>query len=111
MSRRAVVVDAVRSPMAKGKAPREGRPGGALSGVHPVELLSRVIACLIQRTGIDPALVDDVVAGCVSQVGEQAGPIGRWAWLAAGLPDRVPAVAGDRACGCRQQANDFAALG
>jgi acetyl-CoA acyltransferase len=90
MSRRAVVVDAVRSPMAKGKAPREGRPGGALSGVHPVELLSQVIACLIQRTGIDPAQVDDVVAGCVSQVGEQTGPIGRWAWLAAGLPDSVP---------------------
>ena len=109
MSRRAVVVDAVRSPMAKGKAPREGRPGGALSGVHPVELLSQVIACLIQRTGIDPAQVDDVVAGCVSQVGEQTGPIGRWAWLAAGLPDSVPSVAVNRACGSSQQAIDFAA--
>src|ERR1700756_3874674 len=111
MLRRAVVVDAVRSPMAKGKAPREGRPGGALSGVHPVELLSQVIACLIQRTGIDPAQVDDVVAGCVSQVGEQTGPIGRWAWLAAGLPDSVPSVAVNRACGSSQQAADFAAQG
>src|SRR6201988_4671789 len=109
MSRRAVVVDAVRSPMAKGKAPREGRPGGALSGVHPVELLSRVIACLIQRTGIDPALVDDVIAGCVSQVGEQSGPVGRWAWLSAGLPESVPSVAVHRACGSSQQAADFAA--
>jgi acetyl-CoA acyltransferase len=109
MLRRAVVVDAVRSPMAKGKAPREGRPGGALSGVHPVELLSQVIACLIQRTGVDPAQVDDVVAGCVSQVGEQTGPIGRWAWLAAGLPDSVPSVAVNRACGSSQQAIDFAA--
>jgi acetyl-CoA acyltransferase len=109
MSRSAVIVDAVRSPMAKGKAPKNGRPGGALSGVHPVELLAQVLRALIDRNDIDPAQVDDVVAGCVSQVGEQAGPIGRWAWLAAGLPETVPSVAVNRACGSSQQAADFAA--
>jgi acetyl-CoA acetyltransferase family protein len=99
--------------MGKGKAPRETpeglRPGGALSAVHPVELLGQVITALIERTGIDPALVDDVIAGCVSQVGEQSGPVGRWAWLAAGLPESVPSVAVHRACGSSQQAADFAA--
>lgn len=109
MTRQAVIIDAVRSPMAKGKAPRDGKPGGALSGVHPVELLGQVIAALIERTGIDPATVDDVIAGCVSQVGEQSGPVGRWAWLAAGLPETVPSVAVHRACGSSQQAADFAA--
>lgn len=109
MTRQAVIIDAVRSPMAKGKAPKDGKPGGALSGVHPVELLGQVIAALIERTGIDPATVDDVIAGCVSQVGEQSGPVGRWAWLAAGLPETVPSVAVHRACGSSQQAADFAA--
>ncbi|BBY80236.1 thiolase family protein [Mycolicibacterium pulveris] len=109
MTRQAVIIDAVRSPMGKGKAARDGRPGGALSGVHPVELLGQVIAALVERTGIDPATVDDVVAGCVSQVGEQSGPVGRWAWLAAGLPETVPSVAVHRACGSSQQAADFAA--
>jgi acetyl-CoA acyltransferase len=97
--------------MAKGKPPREGRAGGALSDVHPVELLGQVIAELLRRNVFDPALVDDVIAGCVSQVGEQTGPIGRWAWLAAGLPDSVPSVAVNRACGSSQQAADFAAQG
>jgi acetyl-CoA acyltransferase len=109
MSRSAVIVDAVRSPMAKGKAPKDGRPGGALSGVHPVELLGQVIGQLMARNDVDPARVDDVIAGCVSQVGEQSGPVGRWAWLSAGLPESVPSVAVHRACGSSQQAADFAA--
>ncbi|MFF2847635.1 thiolase family protein [Streptomyces sp. NPDC058001] len=111
MARSAVIVDAVRSPMAKGRAPRDGRPGGALSSVHPVDLLGQVLRQLIDRTGIDPALVDDVIAGCVSQVGEQSGPVGRWGWLAAGLPESVPSVTVHRACGSSQQAADFAAQG
>lgn len=109
MTRQAVIIDAVRSPMGKGKAPKDGKPGGALSGVHPVELLGQVIKALIERTGLDPATVDDVIAGCVSQVGEQSGPVGRWAWLSAGLPETVPSVAVHRACGSSQQAADFAA--
>ncbi len=109
MSRSAVIVDAVRSPMAKGKPPKDGRPGGALSSVHPVELLGQVIGQLMARNDIDPARVDDVIAGCVSQVGEQSGPVGRWAWLSAGLPESVPSVAVHRACGSSQQAADFAA--
>ena len=111
MTRSAVIVDAVRSPMAKGRPPRDGRPGGALSPVHPVELLAQVLGALVARTGIDPATVDDVITGCVSQVGEQTGPAGRWAWLAAGLPEHVPATAVNRACGSSQQAADFAAQG
>ena len=113
MSRQAVIIDAVRSPLGKGKAAKQTeqgtRPGGALCEVHPVELLAQVLGALIERTGIDPALVDDVIAGCVSQVGEQSGPVGRWAWLAAGLPETVPSVAVHRACGSSQQAADFAA--
>jgi len=109
MSRSAVIIDAVRSPMAKGKAATGSKPGGALSDVHPVELLSQVLGALMARNDLDPARVDDVVAGCVSQVGEQAGPVGRWAWLAAGLPESVPSVAVNRACGSSQQAADFAA--
>jgi acetyl-CoA acetyltransferase family protein len=95
--------------MAKGKPPKDGRPGGALSGVHPVELLGQVIGQLMARNDVDPARVDDVIAGCVSQVGEQSGPVGRWAWLSAGLPESVPSVAVHRACGSSQQAADFAA--
>jgi acetyl-CoA acyltransferase len=111
MTRTAVIVDAVRSPMGKGRAPRDGRPGGALSGVHAVELLGQVLAQLMSRSGLDPVLVDDVITGCVSQVGEQSGPVGRWAWLAAGLPESVPSVTVHRACGSSQQAADFAAQG
>jgi acetyl-CoA acyltransferase len=107
-----VVVDAVRSPMAKGKPARDGRPGGALCEVHPVELLGQVLQGLLARNKtVDPGEVEDVITGCVSQAGEQAGPIGRWAWLAAGLPDHVPSVAVNRACGSSQQAVDFAAQG
>ncbi|MBW0100987.1 thiolase family protein [Pseudonocardia sp. KRD291] len=101
----AVVVDAVRSPMGKGK------PGGALSGLHAVELLAQTISGLLARTGIDPARVDDVVTGCVSQAGEQSGNVGRMAWLAAGLPEHVPAVTVERKCGSSQQAVHFAAAG
>src|SRR6266498_1686102 len=111
MAASAVIVDAVRSPMTKGKAAAEGRPGGALSSVHPVELLGQTLRQLVERTGIDAAQVDDVITGCVSQVGEQSGPVGRWAWLAAGLPETVPSVAVHRACGSSQQAADFGAQG
>lgn len=111
MSRTAVIVDAVRSPIAKGKAPKGDKPGGALSSLHPVELLGQVLKTLVERNDIDPSEVEDVIAGCVSQVGEQAGPVGRWAWLAAGLPEHVPAVAVHRACGSSQQSADFAAQG
>ncbi|RYF60499.1 MAG: thiolase family protein, partial [Comamonadaceae bacterium] len=109
MTRHAVIVDAVRSPMGKGKAPRDGRPGGTLSGLHPAELLGQVFTALFERTGIDPGEVDDVITGCVSQASEQTGPVGRYAWLGAGLPEHVPSVAVNRACGSSQQAVDFAA--
>jgi acetyl-CoA acyltransferase len=111
VSRTAVIVDAIRSPLARGKAPKDGKPGGALSSLHPAELLGQVLRQLVTRSGIDPELVDDVITGCVSQVGEQSGPVGRWAWLAAGLPESVPSVTVHRACGSSQQAADFAAQG
>jgi acetyl-CoA acyltransferase len=101
----ALIVDGVRSPMGKGK------PGGALSGLHPADLLGQVITALLERTGVDPGAVDDVVVGCVSQAGEQSGNIGRMAWLGAGLPEHVPAVTVERKCGSSQQALDFAAQG
>jgi acetyl-CoA acyltransferase len=105
MQRRAVIVDVCRSPFAR------GRENGALAGIHPVDLYAEVIAALVRRTGIDPALVEDVITGCVIQVAEQAGNIGRQAALAAGLPEAVPAVTLDRKCGSAQQAIDFAAQG
>ena len=105
MMRRAVVVDVVRTPFAK------ARPDGALVGIHPVDLYAQLLQALVQRVGIDPALVEDVITGCVLQVGEQAGNIGRQAVLAAGLPETVPAVTLDRKCGSAQQAVDFAAQG
>lgn len=103
--RDAVIVDAVRTPIGK------GRPGGALHGVHPVSLLAGVIAALVEQTGIDPALVDDVIGGAVDQVGEQAKNTTRWAALSAGLPESVPATTVDRQCGSSQQAVSFAAQG
>lgn len=103
--RRAVIVDAVRTPFGK------GRPGGALHGVHPVDLYAGLLAAIVERNGLDPAMVEDVVTGCVIQVGEQAGNIGRQAVLAAGFPESVPAVTIDRKCGSAQQAMDFAAMG
>jgi acetyl-CoA acyltransferase len=99
----AVLVDAVRSPM--------GKSGRALSSLHPVELLAQTISALLERTGVDPGRVDDVVTGCVSQAGEQSGNVGRMAWLAAGLPEHVPAVTVERKCGSSQQAVHFAAAG
>ena len=103
--RRALIVDVVRTPFAKGRA------AGALSAVHPVDLLAHTLKGLVARTGIDPGAVEDVIAGCVIQVGEQAANIGRQAWLAAGFPETVPAVTIDRKCGSAQQAMDFAAQG
>jgi acetyl-CoA acyltransferase len=101
----AVIVDAVRTPSGKGK------PGGALSSVHPVDLLATTIEALITRTGLDPALVEDVIAGCAQQAGEQSGNIARNASLAAGLPEAVPATTINRQCGSSQQAAAFAAQG
>ena len=103
--RRAVIVDVVRSPFGR------ARPGGALDGVHPVDLYAQVLQALVRRTGVDPAMVEDVITGCVIQVAEQSGNIGRQAVLAAGFPDGVPAVTLDRKCGSAQQAFDFAAQG
>lgn len=105
MLRDAVIVEAVRTPVGK------GRPNGALADVHPVDLLAHSLSALIERTGIDPALVDDVIGGIVSQVGEQGGNITRRAVLAAGFPDSVPATSIDRQCGSSQQALHFAAQG
>jgi acetyl-CoA acyltransferase len=101
----AVVIDAVRTPIGKGK------PGGALAGIHPVDLHAHAIRSLVERTGIDPAVVDDVISGAVGQVGEQSMNTARWAALAAGLPESVPAVTVDRQCGSSQQAIHFAARG
>ncbi len=98
-----VIVDAIRSPMAR------ARPDGALAQLHPVDLLSQVLAQLVARNRLDPGLVDDVICGCVSQAGEQAGTPGRLAWLAAGLPAHVPSTTIDRKCGSSQQAVHFAA--
>jgi acetyl-CoA acetyltransferase family protein len=95
--------------MGKGRAATDERPGGALSGLHPVELLGQTLRQLMDRNDVDPAEVEDVVVGCVSQVGEQSGTPGRWAWLAAGLPEHVPGVTIDRRCGSGQQAIDYAA--
>jgi acetyl-CoA acyltransferase len=103
--RTAVIVDAIRTPAGRGK------PGGALSGVHPVDLLAGVLAELVRRAGIDPHLVEDVLGGCVSQVGEQAFNVTRQAVLGAGLPLSVPATTIDRQCGSSQQAAHFAAQG
>ena len=101
--RDAVIVEAVRTPV--------GKRNGGLSGVHPVDLSGHVLKALAERTGIDPALVDDVIWGCVSQVGEQTFDIARNAVLAAGWPESVPGVTVDRQCGSSQQAVHFAAAG
>jgi acetyl-CoA acetyltransferase family protein len=101
--REAVLVGAVRTPI--------GKRGGALAGWHPSDLLAHVLQALVERTGVDPGLVDDVVAGCVSQVGEQSTNVARNAWVAAGLPWHVPATTVDRQCGSSQQALHFVAQG
>ena len=86
-----------------------GRRGGRLSGWHPVDLAAQVIDALVARTGADPALVEDVILGCVSQVGEQSTNVARNAVLASGLPESVPGTSLDRQCGSSQQALHFAA--
>lgn len=103
MAREAVIVEAVRTPL--------GKKNGALKDWHPVDLLAEVLRETVDRSGIDAALVDDVVCGCVSQVGEQSLNVGRNGWLAAGLPEEVPATTIDRQCGSSQQAAHFAAQG
>ena len=101
----AFIVDAVRTASGKGK------PGGALSGEHPVDLLATVLRSLADRVGIDPAQIDDVIGGCVSQVGEQSTNVTRHAVFAAGFPETVPATTVDRQCGSSQQAAAFGAQG
>ena len=101
--RDAVIVEAVRTPV--------GKRNGGLSGVHPVSLSAHVLRALAERSGIDPALVDDVIWGCVGQVGEQTFDIGRNAVLAAGWPETVTGVTVDRQCGSSQQSVHFAAAG
>lgn len=103
--RTAVIVDAVRTPSGRGK------PGGALSGIHPVDLAAHVLRATLERNGLDSRRIDDVLLGCVSQVGEQTMNIARQAVLAAGFDERVPATTIDRQCGSSQQAAHFAAQG
>jgi acetyl-CoA acyltransferase len=105
MAHDAVIVDAVRTASGKGKH------GGALSGVHPVDLLATVLRELVRRNGLDPAQIEDVIGGCVTQAGEQSLNITRNAVLAAGFPETVPATTVDRQCGSSQQAAAFAAQG
>jgi acetyl-CoA C-acetyltransferase len=97
----AFIIDAVRTAV--------GRRNGGLAQVHPADMASAVLGAIVERTGIEPAAVDDVILGCVDQVGPQAGDIARTAWLAAGLPESVPGVTLDRQCGSSQQAVHFAA--
>src|ERR687886_769034 len=97
----AFIVEAVRTPV--------GRRGGGLSQVHPADLGAHVLKALVERAGIDPAAVDDVIFGCVDQIGAQTYDIARTAWLSAGLPESVPGVTIDRQCGSSQQAAQFAA--
>jgi acetyl-CoA C-acetyltransferase len=97
----AYIVDAVRTPV--------GTRRGGLAAIHPADLAAHVLREIVNRTGIDPAAVDDVIVGCVNAMGPQSGCIARTAWLSAGLPERVPAVTIDRQCGSSQQAIHFAA--
>jgi acetyl-CoA acyltransferase len=101
--RDAVIVDAVRTPV--------GKRNGALAGIHPADLSAHVLKALAGRVGLDPVEVDDVVWGCVSQVGDQSGNVGRVGALAAGWPESVPGTTIDRKCGSSQQAVAFAAAG
>ncbi len=103
--RDAVIVEAVRTPIGKGK------PSGALHSVHPVDLFAHSLRTVVERTGIDPALIDDVIGGNVTQVNEQAANITRSALLSAGYPESVPGTTIDRQCGSSQQAVHFAAQG
>jgi len=97
----AYIVDAVRTPV--------GKRGGSLAATHPADLGAASLSALVERSGIDPAAVEDVIFGCVDTIGPQAGDIARTAWLAAGLPEHVPGTTIDRQCGSAQQAVHFAA--
>ena len=97
----AYIIDAVRTPV--------GKRGGGLSQVHPADLGGHVLRALVERSGLDPLLVEDVVFGCVDTIGPQAGDVARTCWLAAGLPDEVPGTTIDRQCGSAQQAVHFGA--
>jgi acetyl-CoA acyltransferase len=99
----AVIVDAIRTPI--------GKRAGKLSGWHPTDLLAHVLKAAVERNGIDPASIDDVIGGCVTQSGEQSTNVTRNAWVSAGLPMTVPATTVDRQCGSSQQAVHFAAQG
>lgn len=103
MSSDAFVIQAIRTPV--------GRRGGMLSGWHPVDLLAETLVGLVNRAGVDPSVIDDVIVGCVDQVGEQSVNMARSAVLAAGFPETVPATTVDRQCGSAQQAAHFAAQG
>ena len=98
--REAVIVEAVRTPV--------GKRNGSLSTMHAADLSAGVLNALVDRTGIDPAEVDDVIWGCVSQVGDQSSNIGRYSVLAAGWPETIPGTTINRACGSSQQALEFA---
>src|SRR5436853_489973 len=99
----AYIVDAVRTPV--------GKKNGGLAAAHPADLGAHVLTEVLNRTGIDPLAVEDVVFGCLDTLGPQAGDIARTAWLAAGLPEEVPGTTIDRQCGSSQQALHFAAQG
>src|SRR3954464_3330695 len=99
----AYIVEAVRTPV--------GKKNGGLSTAHPADLGAHVLKELVGRSGIDPAVVEDVVFGCLDTLGPQAGDIARTAWLAAGLPEEIPGTTVDRQCGSSQQALHFAAPG
>jgi len=99
----AYIIDAVRTPV--------GRRGGSLAGMHSADLGGHVLGALMERTGVDPGAVDDVIMGCCDTIGSQAGDVARTAWLVAGLPDHVPGVTIDRQCGSSQQSVHFAAQG
>ena len=101
MSHEAYIVGAVRTPT--------GRKKGTLAGIHPADLGAHALRALLERTAVDPAQVEDVIFGCIDQLGPQAGDIARTCWLAAGLPDHVPGTTVDRQCGSSQQAVHFAA--
>jgi len=103
MTREPVIVDVLRTTF--------GKRGGALSNWHPADLLGFALTNLVERTGVDPATVDDVIGGCVTQVGEQSTNVTRNAWVSAGLPQHVSATTVDRQCGSSQQAMHFGAAG
>jgi acetyl-CoA C-acetyltransferase len=103
MTREAYIIDAIRSPI--------GKKNGGLSKIHPVDLAAHSLNALVKRNDLDPALIDDVILGCLDQIGPQTGDIARLAALSAGLPESVPGVTIDRQCGSSQQAVHFAAMG